>query len=200
MTSPTTTTTTSNFEELVDAVSVLYARLIAGDDLLGILHELQTSASGISLSSPCSALLLTTVVSPSTASSPSSSSAAVGAAAGTRPLHYRLHSIPDSSRLLDHQVTLSSIDDVVTSEVQSGLAVDLHTHLLPPSHGPLCLWGIDELLTYVSLSRVGGEDGALTRSVVNSTFSFLRACVRTALLGGRVLYDGTSLRHSRRLL
>jgi mannitol-1-phosphate/altronate dehydrogenase len=170
LTSPTTTTTTtSNFEELVDAVSVLYARLIAGDDLLGILHELQTSASGISLSSPCSALLLTTVVSPSTASS--------AVAAGTRPLHYRLHSIPDSSRLLDHQVTLSSIEDVVTSEVQSVLAVDLHTHLLPPSHGPLCLWGIDELLTYVSLSRVGGEDGALTRSLVNSTFSFLRACV-----------------------
>jgi hypothetical protein len=26
--------------------------------------------------------------------------------------------------------------------------IDLHTHLLPPSHGALCLWGIDELLTY----------------------------------------------------
>ena len=28
------------------------------------------------------------------------------------------------------------------------MAVDLHTHLLPPTHGALCLWGIDELLTY----------------------------------------------------
>jgi hypothetical protein len=26
--------------------------------------------------------------------------------------------------------------------------IDLHTHLFPPSHGPLMLWGIDELLTY----------------------------------------------------
>lgn len=26
--------------------------------------------------------------------------------------------------------------------------VDLHTHLFPPSHGRLMLWGIDELLTY----------------------------------------------------
>jgi hypothetical protein len=26
--------------------------------------------------------------------------------------------------------------------------VDLHTHLFPPSHGQLMLWGIDELLTY----------------------------------------------------
>ena len=25
---------------------------------------------------------------------------------------------------------------------------DLHTHLYPPSFGPLMLWGIDELLTY----------------------------------------------------
>ena len=27
-------------------------------------------------------------------------------------------------------------------------AIDLNTHFLPPSRGPLCLWGIDELLTY----------------------------------------------------
>eukprot|EP00667_Euglena_gracilis_P009899 EG_transcript_10078 len=26
--------------------------------------------------------------------------------------------------------------------------IDVHTHLFPPSHGPLMLWGIDELLTY----------------------------------------------------
>src|SRR5829696_7624245 len=26
--------------------------------------------------------------------------------------------------------------------------VDIHTHLFPPSFGELCLWGIDELLTY----------------------------------------------------
>jgi hypothetical protein len=26
--------------------------------------------------------------------------------------------------------------------------VDLHTHLFPPTHGALMLWGIDDLLTY----------------------------------------------------
>mmetsp|Transcript_21113 Transcript_21113/g.44367 ORF Transcript_21113/g.44367 Transcript_21113/m.44367 type:complete len:151 (-) Transcript_21113:1391-1843(-) len=26
--------------------------------------------------------------------------------------------------------------------------MDLHTHLLPPTHGALCPWGIDELLTF----------------------------------------------------
>ena len=26
--------------------------------------------------------------------------------------------------------------------------MDLHTHLFPPSHGALMLWGVDELLTY----------------------------------------------------
>mmetsp|Transcript_6656 Transcript_6656/g.19163 ORF Transcript_6656/g.19163 Transcript_6656/m.19163 type:complete len:480 (-) Transcript_6656:389-1828(-) len=41
-----------------------------------------------------------------------------------------------------------SIPSVVFSEVASALAIDLHTHLLPPTHGALCLWGIDELLTY----------------------------------------------------
>lgn len=37
---------------------------------------------------------------------------------------------------------------VVLSEVGTAETIDLHTHLLPPTHGPLCLWGIDELLTY----------------------------------------------------
>jgi hypothetical protein len=26
--------------------------------------------------------------------------------------------------------------------------IDVHTHLFPPSHGDLMLWGIDALLTY----------------------------------------------------
>jgi len=26
--------------------------------------------------------------------------------------------------------------------------IDVHTHLFPPEHGPMMLWGIDELLTY----------------------------------------------------
>ena len=45
----------------------------------------------------------------------------------------------------DYQTIITA---VVVSEVASAVAVDLHTHLLPPKHGALCLWGIDELLTY----------------------------------------------------
>jgi len=48
-------------------------------------------------------------------------------------------------------VTEDSAADVVVSEVASTRVIDLHTHLLPPSHGALCLWGIDELLTYVRI-------------------------------------------------
>src|SRR5689334_9965708 len=36
------------------------------------------------------------------------------------------------------------IDDAFASTA----VYDLHTHLYPPSFGPLMLWGIDELLTY----------------------------------------------------
>jgi hypothetical protein len=67
------------------------------------------------------------------------------------PLHYRPSPIPDDSYLLNAKVgrNVEAIRAVVFSEVASVSAIDLHTHLLPPSHGALCLWGIDELLTYV---------------------------------------------------
>jgi hypothetical protein len=45
-------------------------------------------------------------------------------------------------------VAADSIKSVVLSEVASMELIDIHTHLLPPTHGALCLWGIDELLTY----------------------------------------------------
>jgi hypothetical protein len=42
--------------------------------------------------------------------------------------------------------------DEVTAAVKAAMeevpAIDLHTHLFPPSHGNLLLWGIDDLLTY----------------------------------------------------
>jgi hypothetical protein len=47
-------------------------------------------------------------------------------------------------------VTEESAASLVIAEVSGAPVIDLHTHLLPPSHGALCLWGIDELLTYVS--------------------------------------------------
>ena len=38
--------------------------------------------------------------------------------------------------------------EVVTQAVADCDVIDLHTHLFPPSHGELLLWGIDELLVY----------------------------------------------------
>jgi hypothetical protein len=82
------------------------------------------------------------------------------------PLHYRPCPIPNHSALMKLPLTQSMssnnqnqtrsrsensdpIYDLVISEVANALVIDIHTHLLPPTHGSLCLWGIDELLTYV---------------------------------------------------
>ena len=46
-------------------------------------------------------------------------------------------------------VSSETVRSVTVAEVAGAQAIDLHTHLLPPTHGALCLWGIDELLTYV---------------------------------------------------
>src|SRR4051794_24030831 len=42
----------------------------------------------------------------------------------------------------------SSVAEWVDAAMTSTSVYDLHTHLYPPSFGPLMLWGIDELLTY----------------------------------------------------
>ena len=49
---------------------------------------------------------------------------------------------------LSRPLRLGDIAGVVTEEVRKVQVIDLHTHLFPPSHGDLMLWGIDELLTY----------------------------------------------------
>jgi len=71
-----------------------------------------------------------------------------------RPLHYRPCPIPDDSALMQVTVNEHTATAVVISEVASAQVIDLHTHLLPPSHGALCLWGIDELLAYVRFAIV----------------------------------------------
>jgi len=60
----------------------------------------------------------------------------------------RQPAIPNHSAVMKDTVDTSAIKAIVMSEVQTATAIDLHTHLLPPTHGILCLWGIDELLTY----------------------------------------------------
>jgi len=45
-------------------------------------------------------------------------------------------------------LSAKAVADAVREAVRSVEVIDVHTHLLPPSHGKLMLWGIDELLTY----------------------------------------------------
>ena len=42
----------------------------------------------------------------------------------------------------------STLAQAVRKAVATTTATDIHTHLFPPSHGGLLLWGIEELLTY----------------------------------------------------
>eukprot|EP00977_Amphora_coffeiformis_P021945 scaffold10087_cov166-Amphora_coffeaeformis.AAC.6 len=125
---------TPGFNSLCQAVATLYARMLAGDDLHVMLWEMQSSngpyAEG--WSTPCRALADDTRVS---------------LAGG--PLYYRPCPVPSTSLLMSQSsLSLEDLPAVVASEVAGVSVVDLHTHLLPPTHGPLCLWGIDELLTY----------------------------------------------------
>jgi hypothetical protein len=43
----------------------------------------------------------------------------------------------------EHDIAQAVSDAVAAEQV-----IDLHTHLFPPSHGALMLWGCDALLTY----------------------------------------------------
>ncbi|CAM9351244.1 unnamed protein product [Phaeothamnion confervicola] len=52
-------------------------------------------------------------------------------------------SFDEERALLEVEVEVAVLEEVAAVEV-----IDLHTHLLPPSHGNLMLWGIDDLLTY----------------------------------------------------
>ena len=44
--------------------------------------------------------------------------------------------------------TLAELESVVRAAVSVTEVIDVHTHLFPPTHEPLMLWGIDELLCY----------------------------------------------------
>lgn len=45
-------------------------------------------------------------------------------------------------------LSIKDIASTVREEIENVEIIDVHTHLFPPSHGDLMLWGIDELLTY----------------------------------------------------
>ena len=128
--------TKSQYDTLVKSISTYYARMVAGDGMLKILEEMgknQGMFEDEGLETSFSKLVDTLQDD------------------SKRPLHYRPSPLPNDSNLLDSKIgkTYDAIRAAVFSEVASVSAIDLHTHLLPPSHGALCLWGIDELLTYV---------------------------------------------------
>ena len=125
---------TNAFDEFAMATSVLYARMNAGDHPMDMLQEMDQCQGAFTKGweTPCHVVTdgpLTSI-------------------ANGRPLHYQALSIPDDSKLLTKPVSVEEMESVVTSEVASVKVIDVHTHLLPPQHGPLCLWGIDELLCY----------------------------------------------------
>lgn len=122
------------FSSFVSSIATMYARMVAGDNLFALLSEIN-SKSGVysKVGWKTSHKSLVDGCSLSKKSS----------------LQYRMSCIPDDSKLLNISCqSHSEISSVIAAEVSGAKVIDLHTHLLPPSHGSLCLWGIDELLTY----------------------------------------------------
>jgi hypothetical protein len=126
--------TNPQFEKLVKAIATMYARMVAGDGLFDLLQAMIDKKDGciLGMSTGMDSLFDDS-----------------GCLDAGKPLPYSPFYIPDASSLMSGILDPDSARSVVAAEVQCAEAIDLHTHLLPPSHGPLCLWGIDELLTYV---------------------------------------------------
>jgi len=120
------------FQRFLLSVAALYARMVAGDELFTLLQEMKDSKGSYvdGMSTDCKMLVNSLILMPG------------------QPLHYRFSPIPTESALMQLAVDETAIESVILSEVAAAQVIDLHTHLLPPSHGSLCLWGIDELLTY----------------------------------------------------
>jgi hypothetical protein len=144
----------SYFHDLVSAIATIYARMVAGDTSITILQEMLEKKgiySKFGFETPCSALV--DFSSPSVAQHASTMA--------LQPLHYRMCPIPDDSHLMQVPILINEQSSstyseatteqllacIVYAEVASVTVVDVHTQLLPPSHGSMCLFGIDELLT-----------------------------------------------------
>ncbi|KAL3923926.1 MAG: hypothetical protein SGILL_001360 [Bacillariaceae sp.] len=123
------------FESLVKAIATLYARMLVGDGMEKILGEL----SAIGLERGCGVLADGTMKICDTSNARFASGI---------PLRYQVSAIPDDSNVMNLPLDLNSIRATIFAEVAAAEVIDLHTHILPPTHGALCLWGIDELLTY----------------------------------------------------
>ncbi|KAH8060243.1 hypothetical protein JL722_5209 [Aureococcus anophagefferens] len=63
------------------------------------------------------------------------------------PVAFRLNKRP-ADRTPDATIGIAALRGVVREVVDATDTIDVHTHLFPPSHGDLCAYGIDALLTY----------------------------------------------------
>mmetsp|Transcript_23709 Transcript_23709/g.50740 ORF Transcript_23709/g.50740 Transcript_23709/m.50740 type:complete len:1105 (-) Transcript_23709:47-3361(-) len=124
------------FDVFVGSVSTLYARMVGGDSIIFLLQEMMEKQHVYTDGFATSCNRLDSIRS--------------SEQDGLKPLHHCPNPIPETSSLMADQNGLreNEVCSVVFSEVRGQRVIDLHTHLLPPSHGALCLWGIDELLTY----------------------------------------------------
>ena len=171
---------------LVQAVTTLYARMVVGDGIMNLLEEMRNNEGPYvnGFATGCSSIV-------------DDASLVHG-----RPLSFRPNPVPACSKLLQCPVSIDLVESVVVSEVASVQVIDLHTHLLPPSHGSLCSWGIDELLTYVSTALLCGV--GMRHDSNDPYFPFLTSIIicsyPIALLGGRILYDGPFIDDTGRLL
>ena len=120
----------THFNEFLATTTALYQRLYH-DGIDTTLRDIQQSTPPFfrAGATPCAALF------------PSSTRSTI---------HYAPSIFPNTSNVMSLTVPQdpASLASLVASEVSSTLITDLHTHLLPPSHFPLCQWGIDSLLTY----------------------------------------------------
>lgn len=78
----------------------------------------------------------------------SESADAKAAAAAAQPPFKKMRLGPLGGKGKEEVLTADTIGEAVRKEVHDVEVIDVHTHLLPASHGDLMLWGIDELLTY----------------------------------------------------
>ena len=72
-----------------------------------------------------------------------------------------------SANAMAQILTPETLDAYVLRATLAAEAIDVHTHILPPTHGALMLYGIDELLTYHYLCLLytspSPRDGLLSR-------------------------------------
>ena len=90
----------------------------------------------------------------------------------------------------------AALDSAVRQAVAEATVTDAHTHLFPPSHGGLLLWGVDELLTYHYL--VAELFTVAPRELTPETFRALPKAERADLIWEHVFLEHGALSEAAR--